>query len=343
MASEGASVDVSVLEELIELRKQQELVDQFCARAEEMKAKVDATVYERVVSDYTGRKRALEDQAAPLVKRALAEYRKLRSICSGVQRTHHAAQLDKDEIEFRHSLGEIDEATRKERLVNPERVLAECAAELATLDAQDARFREALPNVDVSVPVAEEGEPGEPGEPVEPVPTEAEVDEGAPIEDRAGPGDGTAVAQPPPVPSVETEVSMLDTDLSASGELSFVDVPPATDVSEDEHTLVSPDAVLLSEADNGQAVNFALAASTYIGRAEDNQLRILDPGISRRHVLITATPAGYTIRDLKSQNGTYVNGQRINETALADGDRITIGEMHLIFRHHGADLRRHAS
>ena len=58
----------------------------------------------------------------------------------------------------------------------------------------------------------------------------------------------------------------------------------------------------------------------------------LDPGVSRRHVLVMATPGGYTIRDLGSQNGTYVNGNRVDESPLTDGDRITIGEINLVFR-----------
>ena len=48
-----------------------------------------------------------------------------------------------------------------------------------------------------------------------------------------------------------------------------------------------------------------------------------------RHMV---TPGGYTIRDLGSQNGTYVNGTRVDEAPLADGDRITIGEINLVFR-----------
>jgi hypothetical protein len=100
----------------------------------------------------------------------------------------------------------------------------------------------------------------------------------------------------------------------------------------EDRTFIVPEAILMSEADAGKAVNFRLTALTYIGRSEDNQLRLLDPGVSRRHVLIMASPGGYTIRDLGSQNGTYVNGERVDEGPLADGDRITIGEMNLVFR-----------
>ena len=108
--------------------------------------------------------------------------------------------------------------------------------------------------------------------------------------------------------------------------------PPFRPLTEQDRTFIVPEALLLSEADNGQAVNFRLTALTYIGRSEDNQLRLLDPGVSRRHVLVMATPGGYTIRDLGSQNGTYVNGTRVDESPLTDGDRITIGEINLVFR-----------
>ncbi len=307
MASEDTSVDVSVLDELIELRRQQALIDQFCARADEMKDKVEQAVYNRVLADYGARRQGLEAQAAPLVTRALAEYRKLRAVHDRVKRTHDEAQLDKDEVEFRHSLGEIDESVRKERLVTPERVLAESSARLAMLDGDDARFREALPDVDLSV---------------------------EPAADASAAHQTEAVAAAPSSGSATVTASALGPDDTgpSSGVGEWVDVGGLAAEGGEDNTVTATDAVLVSEGDNGQAVHYALSGSTYIGRAEDNQLRILDPGISRRHVLIAASDGVYTIRDLKSQNGTYVNGERIDEVALADGDRITIGEMNLIFR-----------
>ena len=127
---------------------------------------------------------------------------------------------------------------------------------------------------------------------------------------------------------------------SSGNRLESVDLAPAppsgpkSSAGEalEDRTFIVPEASLLSEADGGKAVNFRLTALTYIGRSEENQLRLNDPGVSRRHVLITATPDGYALRDLGSQNGTYVNGDRVDEGLLVDGDRITIGEINLIFR-----------
>jgi hypothetical protein len=364
-------IDVSVLEALIELRKQQELVDQYCKRAEELKTKVEEAVYKRVTADYGKRRTALEQEAAPLVTKALGEYRKLRAIYERVQRTHDAARLDKEEVEFRHTLGEIDDAVKTERLKEPERVLAESASEIAALDAQEALFRAALPNVDLAAHVA-------PPEPTLPAVSAAAVAAAV-----SGPhlvvpshdsGDATSVDFTPDLESpdatfvenpaafeeprtvkapsrsgihaVPKDPSVSGTRRGASGgrgaargpDVTNVDLVPAPPSGAksgpelEDRTFIVPEATLTSEADNGKAVNFRLTALTYIGRSEENQLRLNDPGVSRRHVLISATQNGYSLRDLGSQNGTYVNGDRVDEGMLADGDRITIGEVNLIFR-----------
>jgi class 3 adenylate cyclase len=64
-----------------------------------------------------------------------------------------------------------------------------------------------------------------------------------------------------------------------------------------------------------------------LGRADDADLVIDDPEISRTHAVITQTADGIEVRDLSSLNGTWVNGERINTTtALAPGDVVKIGK-----------------
>ncbi len=131
MATDGSPIDISILEALIELRKQQAQVDQFCQRAEERKDKVEAAVFARVMADYGKRRADLEAEAAPLVTKALVEYRKLRASFEAVRATQAAARLDKEEIEFRHALGEVDDAVQTDRLKEPERLIAETTEQLA--------------------------------------------------------------------------------------------------------------------------------------------------------------------------------------------------------------------
>ena len=69
-----------------------------------------------------------------------------------------------------------------------------------------------------------------------------------------------------------------------------------------------------------------------LGRSEDNQIQISTAGVSRHHAQVIATASGFVLADLKSQNGTFVNGERITEWALTDGDRVTIGDVELVYR-----------
>ena len=71
---------------------------------------------------------------------------------------------------------------------------------------------------------------------------------------------------------------------------------------------------------------------TFIGRTPENQVRIYKPAVSRRHAQITESASGWLLRDLSSENGTYVNGQRINEHLLADGDRVQFGTSRFVVR-----------
>ena len=69
-----------------------------------------------------------------------------------------------------------------------------------------------------------------------------------------------------------------------------------------------------------------------IGRDPDNRLVLDDRRVSRRHAEIRLRLGRYTLYDLGSTNGTYVNGRRAAETVLSDGDRIVLGGVELVFR-----------
>jgi hypothetical protein len=69
----------------------------------------------------------------------------------------------------------------------------------------------------------------------------------------------------------------------------------------------------------------------FIGKAKDNSLMIAEIGVSRRHAKIRPRPNGYMLYDLGSSNGTYVNGKRIEQSVLHDGDEIRIGPETLVF------------
>jgi type II secretory ATPase GspE/PulE/Tfp pilus assembly ATPase PilB-like protein len=62
-----------------------------------------------------------------------------------------------------------------------------------------------------------------------------------------------------------------------------------------------------------------------IGRHSKNSIVLQEPVASRFHCVIEQTPQGVRLRDLQSSNGTFVNGQKVQERILADGDLVRIG------------------
>ena len=88
-----------------------------------------------------------------------------------------------------------------------------------------------------------------------------------------------------------------------------------------------------------QVATGPLADSTYfltetevrIGRDPSNSLAISDLSLSRRHCVVACEADGYTLRDLDSRNGTFVNGRVISEKQLNHGDQISVGESVLVF------------
>lgn len=76
-------------------------------------------------------------------------------------------------------------------------------------------------------------------------------------------------------------------------------------------------------------------AVTVLGRGTDVDLRIDDPGVSRRHAEIRRGSRGSdqtVVVDLGSTNGTVVDGSAVREAPLGDGSRIMLGSTTVVFR-----------
>lgn len=92
---------------------------------------------------------------------------------------------------------------------------------------------------------------------------------------------------------------------------------------------------LVQEAGDGAGSRFRLGKRTVLGRQPENEVPVEDDQASRQHARIEYIPLGrqHVLTDLNSRNGTCVNGEPVTgPVALADGDRIQIGETVLLYR-----------
>ncbi|GII03406.1 FHA domain-containing protein [Planobispora takensis] len=76
---------------------------------------------------------------------------------------------------------------------------------------------------------------------------------------------------------------------------------------------------------------------TTVGRHPESDIFLDDITVSRRHVEFYRRGGGmFTVRDVGSLNGTYVNRERIEEVPLYGGDEVQIGKFRLVFLTRGA-------
>jgi diguanylate cyclase (GGDEF)-like protein len=83
--------------------------------------------------------------------------------------------------------------------------------------------------------------------------------------------------------------------------------------------------LVLSGAQLGEMFELEPGHSCVIGRKQGVEVMIRDGGVSRRHATIIVEGDGARLKDLESQNGTFVDGVRVGDCSIANGDRIHIG------------------
>src|SRR2546423_8171727 len=117
---------------------------------------------------------------------------------------------------------------------------------------------------------------------------------------------------------------------------NVVDLTPESDdlawVDEVRDGLTEPGQYLAYRTDDQDVVAYALHREwTRIGRSLAAAIRFDDPTVSRRHALIVRQPDGLRVLDDRSLNGVFVNGERVEWSALANGDEVVIGRHRLYF------------
>jgi pSer/pThr/pTyr-binding forkhead associated (FHA) protein len=124
-------------------------------------------------------------------------------------------------------------------------------------------------------------------------------------------------------------------------DLSFV--PFGADLTDVEQSAIaalpSGSALLLVRSGALAGARYLLDTDvTTIGRHPEADIFFDDVTVSRRHAEITRSAGTFEIIDQRSLNGTYVNGERVDRSALANGYELRVGKFRLNFFASPADL-----
>jgi pSer/pThr/pTyr-binding forkhead associated (FHA) protein len=116
-----------------------------------------------------------------------------------------------------------------------------------------------------------------------------------------------------------------------------------SDLSREEQqaieALPSGSALLIVKRGANAGARFLLDQDvTTVGRHPNADIFLDDVTVSRRHAEFLRDGAEFTVRDLASLNGTYFDGQRIDEAKVIDGAEVQIGKFRLTFFASRSDL-----
>ena len=104
--------------------------------------------------------------------------------------------------------------------------------------------------------------------------------------------------------------------------------------------------IVIKNSESGNSFEFDLTRDeTHIGRAADRNDVVLEASqVSRQHAIIKRNRQAFTLIDLNSANGTFMNGERVKEHPLRNGDSFSISKFTIEFKDAaGAPSVRYAS
>ncbi len=294
MPDDLKQIDTSAIGELVRIRDEEDRFQERLQKMESGRGTVSPAVFERVQRDYTSRLEALDAEARPLRDRARAEYAKLRVLQSEAERALQEVGLAKEELEFRNSLGEYQDGDFATRQAACQKNLDDRKAWADEIGRMREQFRRAFRS-------------------------ETELD-----------------AAPDPAADDETRILSAEKGSPATPPPAASRTPVTTQVTRapsSQETVVTAAARVVWIVDGKEDRVFTLRTDTStIGRHPKCEIELPFTEVSRRHAEITLGPEGFRIVDLNSNNGVYVNGKKVKEQVLADGDLIQLGTQNLRFR-----------
>lgn len=313
-----AAIDLSSIESLKTLKHEQDLLDERLKAMQDLKSEVATAVYLRVQADYQKRRRAFEDQAAPLKQAARDQYAKLRALLERFEADHESIKLDQQELELRHKLGEFDDKEFQRRIKSVEATVKDKAEARARALELKTRFLEAFHSETeldggAAAPVADPAESA-PTQMVRPV-SDADV--------------AMAQARTHEVPVLPATPPPNKTQMMPA--INLPDASAAAAVS--GATQIFRTARLVPQNPEAGKQSFSLTLKPMaIGADPSNDIRIGGPGVDPKHAQITVSMAGFTLVDLGTKHGTRVNAEKVRERLLRHEDVIQIGAARYVFR-----------
>lgn len=335
--------DLSVLDQLKEIRGRIETLDSRLKAMEEKRGQVADQVYVRVRSDYASQREQLVAEAAPMKVRGRELYGQLQGELVKLDEAFEEHRLAQEEIELRHTLGEFtdQEFAQRKKLITDELGSRKEAREQAM--AVRARFveafgsereLEAVPHTPAPQPIPASSAtvqvapvPAPPAHvvmPTAPIHTPPAMEIPPPRADTA-----PVAPMPPPQAQVATQLAPPP----APAPVPAPSTSPVSKRGNPDGTLVfRPGRLIPLNSEAGMAPTTLSLKPIVIGSDNSCDIRLSHNGIARRQCEIIMSRAGFNLKDVGGGNIVLVNGQPVTERILEDGDTVQVGAAQFQFK-----------
>ena len=145
---------------------------------------------------------------------------------------------------------------------------------------------------------------------------------------------GVRSQQPPPGSDLSfVRVRLMPSDATSEHQPVEPDASPGT-VYVDRSAFGRHQGLFIVNQGAKAGARYALDSDVVsLGRDPSSDIFLDDITVSRRHAEVARDGARYSIRDVGSLNGTYVNRQLVEHGELSEGDEVQVGKFKLIFVH----------
>jgi hypothetical protein len=316
MQDQLEQIDLGPLDELMTIKAELDTLDTRLHAMEERKANVAEAVYLRVRSDYESRRQTLEQQAAPLKAAAREQYARLFTLLSRFEADHQAIQLDREEIEFRHSLGEYADGEYKDRMAAIDERLSTGSAAREKALAMRKRFVDAF-HSEADLKSADAPSRTAAGDADTPVPQGVAVDASTQRLPTLDPSQ--AETRSIPLPAVDIGATQAMKVLKGGGDGA---------VRADQTVMIRSARLVPQNNEAGKLTHMVGLRPVILGSSEQCDVRV--PGAAPKHAELKVGMSGYTVSDLGG--GVRINGVVVEQHLLRHEDVIELGSASFVFR-----------
>ena len=314
-------INEQLLKEATELKEKWRVLRDRLDKIEENRSQVTPVVYERVRKDYAARLKESRDHLLEKKSEIDRELALLRGTQKKVATRLEEHQHLLEEMKFRYSLGEFHESEYKDRGDDASEKLRKFETVLSAINANVERYQAIFsdePGLSELAP-ARSAEPRAATTPPTAAILAGDEEEEEPATDESG----YILESEKAGYFSDADTTSPRVDVSVTAKTKPASRPAAT-------TKATAKLVIIKGAHAGTA--YSVVDTTSLGRADSNTVVLRDGKASRQHTRIERKGNDYFLTDLNSSNGTFVNGERVDEHALTDGDKIQIGDCVLQFQ-----------